>query len=244
LIRLAVFRLGENSRAIAFREGEYQGKDRVYGEDDLIPISALQHTMFCERQYALIHLEGIWQENRFTAEGEILHERVHVEHHESRRSFRQEYDMAVRSLEWGLTGKCDLVELWFSEDGGVRKAVPVEFKRGRQKESDVDRVQLCAQGLCLEGMLGVRIGAGQFYYLQERRRSEAVFTGELRQKTAALTGRVRQLWTGGSTPAADYENRKCDRCSLVDVCMPKITGAGSKQTRRYVLAQVRHARDG
>jgi CRISPR-associated exonuclease Cas4 len=215
----------------------------VYGEDDLIPISALQHAMFCERQYALIHLEGIWEENRFTAEGEALHERVHVEHHESRRGFRQEYDMAVRSLEWGLTGKCDLVELWFSGDGVVSKAVPVEFKRGQEKENDADRVQLCAQGLCLEEMLGLKIEAGQFYYLKKRRRTEAVLSGELREKTAALIERVRRLWTDGSTPAAEYGKRKCDRCSLVDVCMPKITGTGGKRVERYVRDQLRRVRE-
>jgi CRISPR-associated exonuclease Cas4 len=215
----------------------------VYGDDDLIQISALQHAMFCERQYALIHLEGVWAENRFTAEGEVLHERVHVEHHESRRLFRQEYDMGVRSLERGLTGKCDLVELWYSADGGVKRAAPVEFKRGREKENDVDRVQLCAQALCLEEMLGVRVEAGQFYYLQERRRSDTVLDDELREKTLALIQRIRVLWREGSTPAAEYEKRKCDRCSLADVCMPKTTGAGSKSVSRYVQAHLRLARE-
>jgi CRISPR-associated exonuclease Cas4 len=199
--------------------------------------------MFCERQYALIHLEGVWEDNRFTAEGEALHERVHVEHHESRRLFRQEYDMAVRSLEWGLIGKCDLVELWFSEDGGAEKVLPVEFKRGRKKESDVDRVQLCAQALCLEEMLGVKVEAGQFYYLQEHRRSDAVLDDELREKTSALIERIRVLWAAGATPAAEYERRKCDRCSLVDICMPKTTCEGGKRVERYVQTQLRLMRD-
>lgn len=90
----------------------------MYSEDDLVPISALQHVLFCERQYALIHLEQVWEENRFTAEGKVLHERVDAEHHESRRLFRQEYGMAVRSLERGLIGKCDLVELYLSPGEG------------------------------------------------------------------------------------------------------------------------------
>jgi CRISPR-associated exonuclease Cas4 len=151
--------------------------------------------------------------------------------------------MAVRSLEWGLTGKCDLVELWFAADGGVQRASPVEFKRGRTKESDVDRVQLCAQALCLEEMLGLRIESGEFYYLQEHRRSEAALDDELRGKTAALIERVRLLWEGGATPAAEYEKRKCDRCSLSDVCMPKTAGAGRKAVGRYVAAQVRLSRN-
>jgi CRISPR-associated exonuclease Cas4 len=215
----------------------------MYAEDELIPVSALQHALFCERQYALIHLEGIWEENRFTAEGEALHERVHAEHHESRRLFRQEYDMAVRSLEWGLIGKCDLVELWFSEDGRVKKAVPVEFKRGKKKESDVDRVQLCTQAMCLEEMLGLRIEEGQFYYLQEHRRANTALDDNLREKTSALVERIRAIWAEGITPAAEYKKRKCDNCSLVDVCMPKSMGAKNKQVDRYVQAQLRLSKD-
>jgi CRISPR-associated exonuclease Cas4 len=211
----------------------------VYTEDDLIPISSLQHVLFCERQYALIHLEQIWTENRFTAEGKVLHERVHVEHHESRRSFRQEYNMAVRSLDFGLIGKCDLVELWFNQDGGVKQASPVEFKRGRKKENDVDRVQLCAQVLCLEDMLGVKIETGQFYYLQEHRRIDTVFDEALRQKTITLIGRARMLWENGMTPAAEYEKRKCDRCSIFDLCMPMSTGLKYKQVDRYIQAELR-----
>jgi CRISPR-associated exonuclease Cas4 len=210
----------------------------VYAEDDLIPISALQHVLFCERQYALIHLEQVWEENQFTAEGTVLHERVHVEHHESRRSFRQEYDMAVRSLQWGLIGKCDLVELWFSDDGKVKNISPVEFKRGRQKESDVDRVQLCAQVLCLEEMFGTVIERGQLYYLQEYRRSDVVVDAILREKTAALIERIRMIQNTGMTPTAEYEKRKCEHCSLVDMCMPKTTGTKNKQVNRFIQTQL------
>ena len=210
----------------------------MYTEHDLIPISALQHVLFCERQYALIHLEQIWEENRFTAEGEVLHERVHGEHHESRRSFRQEYNMAVRSLEYGLIGKCDLVELWFSRDSREKKVSPVEFKRGRDKETDVDRVQLCAQILCLEEMFGVTINSGQLYYLQEHRRTDVVMNEALRKKTIALIERIRVIQETGMTPAAEYGKRKCDNCSLVDECMPKSVGNGGKQVARYMQAQL------
>jgi CRISPR-associated exonuclease Cas4 len=123
----------------------------MYSEDDLVPISALQHVLFCSRQYALIHLEQLWEENLFTAEGRVLHQRVDAEHHEARQFYRQEYGMAVRSLQWGLIGKCDLVELWYANGGELKKVSPVEFKRGKGKESDVDRVQVCAQVLCLAG---------------------------------------------------------------------------------------------
>jgi CRISPR-associated exonuclease Cas4 len=196
----------------------------VYTEDNLIPISALQHALFCERQYALIHLEQIWEENRFTAEGRVLHERVDAEHHESRRLFRQEYGMAVRSLQWGLIGKCDLVELWFSGDTVIQRISPVEFKRGRKKESDVDRVQLCAQVFCLEEMFDITIDSGQLYYLQEHRRTNVIIDEKIRNITSELIKRTRLLWESGITPAAAYEKRKCDRCSIVDLCMPKNIG--------------------
>ncbi|GBR73005.1 CRISPR-associated protein Cas4 [Candidatus Termititenax aidoneus] len=209
-------------------------KSITYSEDQLLPISAIAHFCYCERRYALIHLEQLWAENRFTVEGEILHERVHAEHHESRKYFRQEYSMAVRSLAWGLIGKCDLVELWLNKDGSRQKVSPVEFKRGRKKESDVDRVQLCAQALCLEEMLGVTIESGQFYYWQEHRRSDVLIDQALREVTIGLLERIRALQDSGQTPQAEYEKRKCDNCSLVDSCMPKSTNARAKQVERFI----------
>jgi CRISPR-associated exonuclease Cas4 len=211
----------------------------LYDEDDLVPISALQHALFCERQYTLIHLEQVWEENRFTAEGRALHERVDVEHHESRRLFKQEYGMAVRSLQWGLIGKCDLVEIWYAKDGSVEKVSPVEFKRGKRKANDIDRVQLCAQVLCLEEMFGVAIEGGQFYYLQEHRRSSETVDAQLREKTVVLIKRIMSIRETGETAAAKYEKRKCDNCSMVDLCMPKSAGAGRKQVKRFIEAQLR-----
>lgn len=214
----------------------------MYVEEDLIPISALQHILFCERQYALIHLEQLWEENLFTAEGKVLHERVDVDHHESRRLFRQEYGLAVRSLERGLIGKCDLVELRLVPGGSVAEAMPVEFKRGAGKEEDVDRVQLCAQALCLEEMFKIAVPWGQFYYLKEHRRTTTEIDMALRVKTTGLIERIRALQAAEATPQAVYDKRKCDRCSLVEVCMPKSAGSGSKRVDRYVPLQVRASR--
>jgi len=211
----------------------------MYSEDDLVQISALQHAMFCERQYALIHLEQSWEENRFTAEGRVLHERVDAEHHESRRLFKQEYGMAVRSLQWGLIGKCDLVELWYNKDGSVEKVSPVEFKRGKKKTDDIDRVQLCAQALCLEEIFSVKIESGQFYYLQEHRRTSETFDAPLRNKTIALIEQVMKIRETGKTAAAKYEKRKCDNCSMVDLCMPKSTGTKYKRVDRFIESQLK-----
>jgi CRISPR-associated exonuclease Cas4 len=211
----------------------------MYSEDELIQISALQHAMFCERQYALIHIEQVWEENRFTAEGRVLHERVDAEHHESRRLFKQEYGMAVRSLQWGLIGKCDLVELWYTKDGNVEKISSVEFKRGKKKADDTDLVQLCAQVLCLEEMFGITIEGGQFYYLQEHRRTNVPIDTLLREKTVMLIQQVMKIRETGKTVTAKYEKRKCDNCSMIDLCMPKSAGSGHKRVDRFIAAQLR-----
>lgn len=208
-------------------------------EDDLIPISALQHVLFCERQYALIHIEQIWEENRFTAEGKVLHERVDVVHHEARRLFRQEFGLGVRCLRLGLVGKCDLVELRLDPTGKVGEAVPVEFKRGRAKADDTDRVQLCAQAFCLEEMFGIPVPLGEFYYLQEHRRTESALDGELRAATERLVARIKDIRKSGITPSATYAKNKCDNCSLIDICMPRSAGTGDKRVGRYIEAQLR-----
>jgi CRISPR-associated exonuclease Cas4 len=208
----------------------------MFTEDDLIPMSALSHAYYCPRRYALIHLEQIWAENRFTAEGEALHERVHRERHESRRLFREEYGMSARSLKFGLTGKCDLVEIWL--DPNTKKPVrvnPVEFKRGRKKANDVDRVQLCAQTLCLEEAFNLPIDKGEFYYFQERRRVSADINDDLRATTIALIDRIRAINACEKTPIATYDKKKCDACSLIDYCMPKYA---VKSVNRYARAQI------
>ncbi|WP_103680902.1 CRISPR-associated protein Cas4 [Alkalispirochaeta sphaeroplastigenens] len=211
----------------------------MFTEDELIPISALQHAMYCERQVALIHIEQLWRENLYTAEGRILHERVDKEHHESRRARRAEYGMAVRSLEHGLIGKADLVEFEKSGTGKYAMIRPVEFKRGKTKPTDMDNVQLCAQALCLEEMFGTGIPEGQFYYLQEHRRSTVAFDQELRDRTQTVIRLVQQLFLSTETPQAEYRKQKCDRCSLYELCMPRATSGGGKRVPRYVANQLR-----
>ncbi|MFN0106988.1 MAG: CRISPR-associated protein Cas4 [Bryobacteraceae bacterium] len=191
----------------------------MFSEDDLIPISALQHFVFCERQWALIHLEQIWEENRLTAEGRAMHEKVDTQPGETRPGIRIARGLLLRSLSIGLIGRADVVEF---SDGG-RRVVPVEYKRGRPKPDWCDEAQLCAQALCLEEMLGVDIERGAIFYGQPRRRHEVAFDAELRQATIALAGRIRAARDSGVTPPAVYE-RKCQQCSLIERCMPKAMG--------------------
>lgn len=215
----------------------------MFSEDDLIPISGLQHVLYCERQFALIHVEQAWEENRFTAEGSVLHERVDEEGHESRKLFRQEYAMAIRSLEFGIIGKCDLVELYLKPEGGVAEFVPVEFKRGKDKEDDCDRIQLCAQAICLEEMLGVPASRGDFYYLGTHRRVHLDFPASLFATTKAAIERARAILDSGETPNAPYSKAKCDNCSLVEICMPRSAGDGGKRVDKYIAGELSSMRE-
>jgi CRISPR-associated exonuclease Cas4 len=197
-----------------------------YIEDDLLPLSGLQHLLFCERQCALIHVEQIWNENLFTAEGRLMHERVHEADRESRGSIRIEYGMPLRSLRLGLIGKADVVEFHLcagdSHAGTAKRwqPFPVEYKRGKPKADSCDKVQLCAQALCLEEMLGIEIPCGALFYGRIRRRKDVNFDHALRQETENAARRLHALIESGQTPLPVY-SPKCKRCSLFDMCLPR-----------------------
>lgn len=212
----------------------------MFTEDDLQPISALQHLAFCERQWGLIHIERIWLENVLTTEGRQLHEKVHEEETENRGDLRTTRSLRLRSNRLGLTGQADVVEFKNEGDGNVL-VTPVEFKRGKPKIDSCDEIQLCAQALCLEEMLNTKISEGYFFYGKPRRRHRVEFTGELRNLTEDLTKRLHQLFQQSRTPIAKYE-KKCDNCSLFEICMPKITQG--KSAKRYLSNFFREAEDG
>ena len=216
----------------------------MFEDNDLVMISSLQHVLFCERQFALIHVEQVWCENQYTAEGELLHERVDVQHHESRRKFRQEYSLFVRSDQLGLIGICDLVEFEYDAQKNIQNIIPVEFKRGRTKPSHVDIVQLCAQALCLEEMLSRSVPSGQIYYLQEHRRTDILIDESLVEETKALIHRCREILTRKLTPPAVYSAKKCTNCSLVDLCFPEHIGSGGMVVSRYISNQIQMNREG
>lgn len=189
-------------------------------DDDLIPISALQHYLYCPRQCALIHLERQWAESRHTAEGRLLHERADAPVRERRHGVRTVTAMPVVSLELGITGVADVVE--FHRNANGEQAFPVEYKRGRPKAHRADEVQLCAQALCLEAMLERAVPAGALFYGKTRRRKPVAFDGELRALTQQTISQTRQMLASGRTPTARYEPQRCDRCSLLDLCQPRL----------------------
>ncbi len=204
-------------------------------ESDFIPISALQHFVFCRRQCALIHLEGVWDENRLTAEGRLLHEKVHEGEAESRGDVRIARGIRLRSQRLGISGQADVVEFHRQPDGSWLP-YPVEYKRGRPKPDTCDEIQLCAQAICLEEMLGVKVPEGAIFYGQPRRRHRVLFTPALRAQTETIAGQVHELFSAGVTPPAEYD-KKCESCSIVHLCMPKTVGR-RKSVARYLGAML------
>ncbi len=211
----------------------------MYAEEDLLPISALQHLLFCERQCALIHVEQLWAENRLTVEGRHLHAKAHEAKDERRGRLWIVRGVPLRSLALGLVGKTDVIEFETPEgldpkslppgrlfvylrQAGAEgwRITPVEYKRGRPKKDSCDTVQLCAQAVCLEEMLGLRIASGALFYGRNRRRTEATFDAPLRDLLAATARRLHELVASRRTPPARFE-AKCGACSLADLCLPK-----------------------
>jgi CRISPR-associated exonuclease Cas4 len=188
----------------------------MHADEDLLPLSALQHYLFCPRQMALIHLEQAWADNRFTAEGNVIHQKAHDGGDESRSGVRITRTLPVVSRRLGISGQCDIVE--FHDDGTV---IPVEYKRGKPKAHDADRVQLCCQAMCLEEMLDRSVPQGFIFYGQRKRRTVVEFDTELRDLTAQTAADIHELIRSRSTPLAEYSARKCDSCSLIDQCQPK-----------------------
>jgi CRISPR-associated exonuclease Cas4 len=223
----------------------------MFTEDQLLPLSALQHWLFCPRQCGLIHLEQVWAENKFTAEGQVLHHKAHEGADESKAGVRITRSLPVRSFVLGISGQCDIVEFHpassdlkfeISDLKGdavsdikfeisdlicvpraacTQRVVPVEYKRGKPKAHRADEVQLCAQALCLEEMLGTMISSGYLFYGENRRRTLVDFDESLRQLVTETAAALHAMIDSRVTPLAEYESRRCDACSLIDLCQPK-----------------------
>ena len=191
----------------------------MFSEDELISISALAHFYYCKRRCALIHIEQLWDENRATVEGRIMHEKVHEQDRESRGSVRIEYGLPLRSLKLGLIGKADVVE-FHRLDKDTWQPFPVEYKRGKPKVDHCDLIQLCAQAMCLEEMLSVPVLKGAIFYGRTRRRLDAALDDTLRKETEDTAEKTRDLIASGQTPPPVYEKR-CESCSLMGECLPK-----------------------
>lgn len=191
----------------------------MYSNDDFLQLSALQHFVFCPRQCALSYIEQVWEENLLTAEGGIMHNKAHEEKFEMRDGMRIERGMPLCSVKLGLNGKADVVEFYKSTDGKTWLPFPVEYKHGKPKDNNCDKIQLCAQAICLEEMLGLNIPRGAIFYGKTRHRLDVEFNEELRKETGDTAHKLHEFIKAGKTPKPEY-SKKCSFCSLMSVCMP------------------------
>ena len=187
-------------------------------EEEWIPISALQHYMYCPRQFGLIHLEQVWRENFFTRDGKHRHERVDLPGNRRSTGRRVEYALPLASREYGLAGIADAVE--FLKEKNRTSIAPVEYKRGGAGAAECDSVQLCAQVFCLEEMMNLSIGTAWLFYFETRSREEVPMTEELRGRCRETIAACHALMESGQTPRAEYVPARCRACSLIEFCMP------------------------
>ncbi len=196
-------------------------------DDDhlLVPISALEHYSYCPRQCALIHVEQSYSENLYTLRGNRAHERVHTDGGDARRSVTVRRGLSLWSRRLGLTGKADAVEFVAGEP------YPVEYKVGTHRPGGHEDLQLCAQALCLEEMLGVAIPEGAIYYHASRHRETVPLDAALRERTEGAIAAIHTMLAEHHLPTAPNDAR-CRKCSLIDSCLPEVTAGGST-ARRY-----------
>lgn len=203
-----------------------------YQEEDYLLLSGIQHFVFCRRQWALIHIEQQWEENVRTFEGRVMHENAHnADFHEKRNGVIMVRAMKVFSREMGISGECDVVEFQPAPEGitlagqkGTYIAVPVEYKRGKPKPHNADEMQLIAQAMCLEEILMTRIPKGYLYYGETRRRTEVLFTEELRQSVRSCFEEMHAYYSRKHTPMVKT-GTYCRQCSLNNICLPELSGA-------------------
>jgi CRISPR-associated exonuclease Cas4 len=199
----------------------------LYKEDEFLQLSGIQHFAFCRRQWALAYIEMQWAENLRTVEGKILHNKAHEKgNREKRGDLIITRAMPVHSRELGISGECDVVEFHRSEKGisvfgweGNYQVIPIEYKRGKPKENDSDRLQLTAQAMCLEEMLCCEISDGYLFYGEMKHRVKVIFDTKLRQKVSDLFAEMHQYFERGHTPQAK-RTKACNACSLKDICLP------------------------
>lgn len=191
-------------------------------ETDPIAISALQHWAYCPRQCGLIHLEQAFADNIHTARGQAVHHLVDDPGYEIKSGVRIERALPLWSDRLGLVGKADLVE--FHPDGSI---YPVEFKHGRKRQKIHDDIQLAAQAMCLEDMIGRPVTTGAIYHASSHRRREVAITPELRQRVESTTSAIRAMLTSGVLPPPANDER-CRECSLKDICQPEAVGETAK----------------
>lgn len=198
-------------------------------KEEYLMLSGIQHFKFCRRQWALIHIEQQWEENVHTVVGELMHKKVHDPYlKEKRKDTIVVRALPISSRKLGISGECDVVEFKKSENGvtlfghrGLYSIYPVEYKKGKPKISEEDKLQLTAQAMCLEEMFSTTIEEGAIFYGETRRREEVIFTKELREEVEKMLKEMHQYYERGYTPKV-RKNKTCNSCSLKDICIPNL----------------------
>lgn len=216
----------------------------MYSEEDYLLLSGIQHFAFCRKQWALIHIEQQWAENYRTTAGELMHKKAHDEgSFEKRGSLLIVRGLRISSRELGISGQCDVVEFHQDENGVTLfgydekwKPVPVEYKHGAPKENNADKLQLCAQAICLEEMFQTNIPEGYLFYGENRRRSHVEFTDDLREEVVKVTKEMHDLFRRGYTPNVK-PTKQCKACSLENLCVPKLQKA--MKVREYIEQNIK-----
>lgn len=201
----------------------------MYNEEDYLMLSGIQHFAFCRRQWALIHVEQQWEENYRTTAGELMHKRAHDESLVEKRGDKIIMrGLRIASKTLGVSGQCDLVEFIKDKNGislhdyeGLWNIIPVEYKRGKQKQGLEDELQLCAQAMCLEEMFLTEINEGILYYGETKRRLKVVLSDDLKEKTKEICKEMHSIFERGYTPKVK-RTKKCNSCSLKELCLPKL----------------------
>ncbi|MBQ7931675.1 MAG: CRISPR-associated protein Cas4 [Clostridia bacterium] len=201
----------------------------MYSEDDYLMLSGLQHFVFCRRQWALIHIENLWEENLRTVEGNLMHEKAHDSSFcESRGDLYILRGVSIHSSVLGVSGKCDVLEYHRQDTGislkgkeGLWQPYPVEYKKGEPKDNPADRLQLCGQAMCLEEMLCCDIPEGALFYGETRRREVVEFTSEMRRTVREHLMEMHDYYKHGHTPKVK-PTKSCNACSLKELCLPKL----------------------
>lgn len=208
--------------------------ERSCGEKDkenYLLISGIQHFIFCRRQWALIHIEQLWEENYFTIDGQIKHEKTdNTKTSDLKNGVRTIRSMPIASHKFKIQGKSDVVELipdkngfYFSKYDEKYKVYPIEYKRGKPKLDESDIMQLLAQAICLEEMLGLSIDKGACFYFETRRREEVIFSRELRDRFVSMMEEMNNYYDRKYTPKVK-KKKKCKACSLRNLCLPELDG--------------------
>ena len=220
----------------------------LYTEDEMLQLSGIQHYVFCPRQWALIHIEQQWSDNSLTTEGTLLHENVdnpfHRETNGSQTITLRGFRLASPVL--GLSGIADAIEIYPYENAPKTKpallksklydALPIEYKRGKPKMTDCDRIQVVAQAIILEEMLGIKIRKGAVFYWETRHREYFDISDELKEETIKTASNMHEAFNSNNIPKA-IKKSQCKNCSLLDNCLPSLKG---RSAIKYLSDSIEH----